>query len=185
MIPHLKRIRIFALVCVLMLPALLLLDPGEASAQQKHKYSFKAPPGTSKYTQTHLMDVGDVPAHQLRIAELQSKFGDDAPTYDGVKVRESRAVVVSDYVAGTGNALLYTVNTLENGDKIYSRGNIMAHTTIGADGGRRTTFTTVTTLTGGTGKFKGIRGTLWTSGFSDMKTGTSGTQTEGEYWFEQ
>jgi hypothetical protein len=61
----------------------------------------------------------------------------------------------------------------------------MAHTAVGADGGRRLSFTTVTTLTGGTGKFKGIRGTLRTSGFSDLKTGTSGTQTEGEYWFEQ
>lgn len=164
---------------------LLVTASGEALAQQKHMYFFKAPPGTSKYTQTHLLEVGDVPAHQVRIAELQSKFGDDAPVYDGLKVRESRAVVVSDYVAGTGNAFLYAVSTLENGDKVYSRGNIMAHTAVGADGGRRLSFTTVTTLTGGTGKFKGIRGTLWTSGFSDLKTGTSGTQTEGEYWFEQ
>ena len=27
--------------------------------------------------------------------------------------------------------------------------------------------------------------TVFTTGFSDMKTQTSGTQTEGEYWFEQ
>jgi len=185
MFSELKRIQPFAAVLVLVLPALLLLGAGEASAQQKHKYFFKPPPGTSKYTQTHLMEIGDVPSHQMRMAELQSKFGEDAPAYDGVKVRESRAVIVSDYVAGTGNAFLYTVSTLENGDKIHSRGNIMAHTAVGADGSRRLSFTTVTTLTGGTGKFKGIRGTLWTTGFSDLKTGTSGTQTEGEYWFEQ
>jgi hypothetical protein len=178
------RVKALAIAGVLA-AALLVAAAGEAFAQQKHKYFFKPPPGTSKYTQTHLLEVGDVPAHQLRIAELQSKFGDDAPVYDGLKVRESRAVVVSDYVAGTGSAFLYTVSTLENGDKIYSRGNIMAHTAVGADGSRRLGFTTVTTLTGGTGKFKGIRGTQWTSGFSDLKTGTSGSQTEGEYWFEQ
>jgi hypothetical protein len=61
----------------------------------------------------------------------------------------------------------------------------MARTTVDADGGRKTSYTSVTRLTGGTGKFRGIRGTLFTTGFSDMKTQTSGNQTEGEYWFEQ
>jgi len=170
------------IACALL--AALVIGSGSAHAQQKHKYFFKPPPGTTKFTQTHLMDVGDVPGHQVRIAEVTSKFGDEAPVYDGVKVLEVRGVLVSDYVAGTGNAFLHTVSTLENGDKIYSRADIMARTTFGADGSRSTSFTSVTKLTGGTGKFKGIRGTLWTTGFSDLKTKTSGTQTEGEYWFE-
>ena len=168
-----------------LLAALVLaLATGEALAQEKHKYFFKPPPGSTKFVQTHLMDVGDVPGHQVRIAEVQSKYGDDAPAYDGVKVKEARGVLVSDYVAGTGNAFVHFVSTLENGDKVYSRADIMARTTI-EDGARKTSYTSVTRLTGGTGKFKGIRGTLFTTGFSDMKTKTSGTQTEGEYWFEQ
>jgi hypothetical protein len=77
------------------------------------------------------------------------------------------------------------VSTLENGDKIFSRNTILTHTSVGADGGRRTSFTSVTTLTGGTGKFTGIRGTLRGSGFTDLKSGTSGTETQGEYWFEK
>ena len=48
-----------------LMAACLAFSSGEAFAQQKHKYSFKAPPGTTKFTQTHLMEVGDVPAHQL------------------------------------------------------------------------------------------------------------------------
>ena len=161
------------------------LAAGEASAQEKHRYFFKPPPGTTKFAQTHLMDVGDVPGHQVRIAEVQSTYGEEAPAFDGVKVREIRSVLVSDYVAGTGNAFLHGVWSLENGDRIYSRTDIMARTAVGADGGRSTSFTAVVKLNGGTGKFKGIRGTLFTTGFSDMKTKTSGTQTEGEYWFEQ
>jgi len=172
-------------LAALALAAVLAFAAGGALAQHKHKYFFKPPPGTTKFTQTHLMDVGDMPGHQLRIAEVTSKFGDDAPVYDGLKVKEARGVLVSDYVAGTGNAYLHTVSTLENGDKVYSRADIMARTTVDADGGRKTSYTSVTKLTGGTGKFKGIRGTLFTTGFSDMKTQTSGTQTEGEYWFEQ
>ena len=185
MFDNLHRLRSFAGACLLLLPALLVLTPGEASAQQKHKYFFKPPPGTTKFTQTHQMDVGDVPGHQVRIAEVQAKYDDEAPVFDGVKVREIRSVLVSDYVAGTGNAFLHGVWSLENGDKIYSRTDTMARTTVGADGGRATSFTAVVKLNGGSGKFKGIRGTLWTTGFSDLKTKTSGTQTEGEYWLEQ
>jgi hypothetical protein len=183
MFAKLHRARGFALAC-LIAPA-LLLGAGEASAQEKHRYFFKPPPGTTKFTQTHVMDVGDVPGHQVRIAEVQAKYGEEAPVFDGVKVREIRSVLVSDYVGGTGNAFLHGVWSLENGDRIYSRTDIMARTTAGADGGRSTSFTAVVKLNGGTGKFKGIRGTLFTTGFSDMKTKTSGTQTEGEYWFEQ
>jgi len=150
-----------------LMAACLAFSSGEAFAQQKHKFSFKAPPGTTKFTQTHLMEVGE------------------APVYDGLKVVEARGVLVSDYVDGSGNAMTYTVNTMENGDKIFTRGTVMALTTIGSDGARRTSFTSVVALTGGTGKFIGIRGTLRGSGFSDMKTGTSGTQTEGEYWLEK
>jgi hypothetical protein len=169
----------------LLIAACLTFGSGEASAQQKHKYFFKAPPGTTKYTQTHLMEVGDVPGHQVRLAELISKYPGDAPVYDGVKVVEVRGVLVSDYIDGNGKASSYNVSTLENGDKIFTRSEVLTHTTVGADGGRRINFTTVATLTGGTGRFKGIRGTLRGSGATDLKTGTSGAQTEGEYWFEK
>ncbi|MDH4095536.1 MAG: hypothetical protein OEV81_12235 [Betaproteobacteria bacterium] len=172
-------------IAATVLATLFALVAGETLAQQKHKYFFKPPPGTTKFMQTHQMDVGDVSGHQLRLAEAQSTFGDEAPVLDGVKAREIRGILVSDYVGGTGNAFLYRVWALENGDKVYSRMDIMAPTTIGADGARTTSYTAVEKLNGGTGKFKGLRGTLFTTGFSDLKTKTSGTQTEGEYWFEQ
>ena len=41
------------------------------------------------------------------------------------------------------------------------------------------------TLTGGTGKFKGLRGTLKTTGVADFKTGVTDVQTDGEYWIEK
>ncbi len=56
---------------------------------------------------------------------------------------------------------------------------------MGPDGSRKGTFTTVSKLVGGTGKFKAIRGTLTSSGTTDFKTGVSGTVTEGEYWMEK
>lgn len=157
----------------------------DAVAQEKHKYFFKAPPGTTRYTETHLMDVGDVPGHQVRLAEVQTKFAGDAPTYDGVKVVSIRTVLVSDYTDGTGRAFSYGVQTLETGDKMFLRTEIMTHSSAGADGKRSMNYTSVATITGGTGRFKGIRGTLRSTGGTDLKTGTSGVQTEGEYWFEK
>lgn len=157
----------------------------DAVAQEKHKYSFKAPPGTTRYAETHLMDVGDVSGHQVRLAEVQTKYSGDAPSYDGVKVASVRTVLVSDYTDGSGRAFSYGVQTLETGDKVFLRTDIMTHSSAGADGKPSMKYSQVTTLTGGTGRFKGIRGTLRTTGGTDLKTGTSGVQTEGEYWFEK
>ena len=174
-----RVITLSMVLCVAMAAA------ANAVAQEKHKYFFKPPPGTTRYTETHLMDVGDVPGHQVRLAEIQTKYTGDAPSFDGLKVVSIRTVLVSDYTDGTGRAFSYGVQTLENGDKVYQRTDIMTHSSAGADGKRNMNYSSVATLTGGTGRFKGIRGALRSTGGTDLKTGTSGVQTEGEYWFEK
>jgi hypothetical protein len=121
-----------------------------ALAQEKYKYSFKTPNGVTKYTQQHTLDVGDVPGHQIRVAELHTVFTGDAPSYAGVKVKESWARLSSDYVDGSGRAMQYAVAHMENGDKVFSRTELIAQSSVGADGARKLAFTTVTTLTGGT-----------------------------------
>ena len=63
----------------------------DAAAQDKLKYSYKAPPGTTKYAQTHLMDIGDVPGHQVRMTEILSSYSGNGPTYDGVRDVSARA----------------------------------------------------------------------------------------------
>lgn len=164
---------------------LFLAAPTGSWAQQKFTYSFKDPGGLSKYTQQHVLDVGDVAGHQIRVASLQTKYTNEAPAYDGVKVVESMAWLASDYIGASGRFTTYGILQMANGDKIVTRGEGLSQTSIGADGGRRTSFSTVTTLTGGTGRFATIRGTLRGSGVTDFKTGTSGNVTGGEYWFEK
>ena len=175
--------RISGVATAMLVATWLLLGTSNALAQEKHKYTFKTPPGTTKYGQTQVLEVGDVPGHQMRLTETLSKYPGEAPVFAGVKVLEVRGVLASDYVEGSGNAMSYGVYSLENGDKIYSRTTILTHTSVGADGARRTSFSSVTTLLGGTGKFTAIRGTLRSNGFTDLKSGTSGTVAEGEYWF--
>jgi hypothetical protein len=46
------------------------------------------------------------------------------------------------------------------------------------------TTTTTGHITGGTGKFSGIRGLLRTSVTADLKAGTNEVYVELEYWFD-
>jgi hypothetical protein len=156
-----------------------------ALAQQKMKFSFTAPPGVTKYTQQHVLDVSDVPGHQIRIASLHTKYAAQAPEYDGVKVVESFGWLTSDYIGGSGRFTQHSVAHMANGDKMLSRTEGLVQTSTGAEGAGKTTFSTVTTLTGGTGRFATIRGTIKGAGVTDFKTGPTPSPSEGEYWFEK
>jgi hypothetical protein len=57
------------------------------------------------------------------------------------------------------------------------------HAKTGADGKPFSQFILTQVITGGTGKFKGIRGLLRNSASTDFKTGVSGELIEGEYYF--
>ncbi len=158
-------------------------SPPDAWAQQKQKYTFKSPPGVTKYEEQHAIDVGDVPGHQVRVYSLHSVYTGEAPVYEGVKVKEGWTRASSDYTEGNGRTEGYTVAILENGDKIFGRLEGTTQTTVGSDGSKVTKTNAVTTLTGGTGKFKGIHGTLRTVSSTDFKT-FGGSVAEGEYWLE-
>jgi hypothetical protein len=166
-------------------PRAIGLPVNRASGQEKHKFSFIAPPGTSTYTQQHEIEVGDVPGHKVRIYEIRAKYTSEAPTYAGVKVVEGWTRASSDHTNGSGRTTGYGVSILENGDKIFSRFETLVHTVVESDGSRKSAYTSVSTLTGGTGKFTTIRGTLRGAGSTDFKSGLSGVKTEGEYWFEK
>lgn len=165
-----------------MVVATLALASVNASAQEKQKYLFKTPAGVSQYVQQHAIDVGDVPSHQVRVYEIHSTYTNEAPVYDGIKVKEGWTRAISDYTDGSGRSSGYGISVLENGDKIFSRTEITTQT-AGSDGSKTTKSYTVTTLTGGTGKFKGIHGTLRGVTETDFKSLAS-VVTEGEYWIE-
>ena len=158
--------------------------PTMVVAQQRLKYSFSAiVPG--KYIEQHVLEVGDIPGHQIRVAALNTKYGDEAPVFDGTKVTESSGWISSDYINGSGRFLQYSILQMANGDRIYQNIEGQSHTSVSSDGGKRTTYTTVTLIRGGTGKFSTIRGILKGSGATDFKTGPVNNSVEGEYWFEK
>lgn len=166
--------------------ASLFLLGQAAFAQQKFKYSYQLPADIKNvYKQVQTMDIGDVPEHRIRYAELQTVYPADkpAPVYAGVRVKESNTVLIGEQISGSGTSSGYGVLSLENGDKIFSRVTLTLQSSVGEDGKPATKFDQVSHITGGTGKFKNIRGVLRSSGRTDMRSSTSGNTTEGEYFF--
>ena len=70
-----------------------------ASAQDKQRASFVLPAGSSKYTQQHVIDVGDVPEHKLRVYELQRTFPENGPVLEGSRLTELWIRGISDFIA--------------------------------------------------------------------------------------
>jgi hypothetical protein len=159
--------------------------PATAAAQQRTKVSYQVAAADTKYTQQHSMPVGDVPGHDIRIYEIQRTLK-DGPTIEGVRLKEQWSRAFSDYVEMNGTSMVYGVYMMENGDKIFSRSDLVSQSTEkNADGSFKNAATVTGRITGGTGKFLGIRGLIRTKVVSDIKTGSNAQQSEIEYWMEK
>jgi hypothetical protein len=103
----------------------------------------------------------------------------------GVAVAEEWIRGLSDYTDTNGRHYGYCLYVLRNGDKIHCRADGTTQASPNSDGSKSITFSGITTLVGGTGRFKGIRGTLRYTGMYDPVANRSGDRTEGEYWIEE
>jgi hypothetical protein len=159
---------------------------GSASAEQRYRIAFNVSAEETRYPQQLAMEVGDTPNHQVRIYELHRIHARDSAAFRGVKVIESWARGVSDYTDYSGPTSGYIVYVLENGERVFARYSGTVHSTSQPDGARDYVYHGVTTITGGTGSFRTVRGLL-----RDITRGTSQggkalrneVTSEGEYWF--
>jgi hypothetical protein len=176
------------IVCMCGLSLVLVLSPigfSNVSAQEKCKVSEGAEVAKSTYTQQHTLDVGDVPGHQIRIYEVHRTYPNDKPNCEGLKRTESWDRGYSNYIDRNGPTSGYEVTVLENGDKIFGQYSGTSQTTVSSDGSKKSTYTGVTRYTGGTGKYKGIRGLLRNSDDFDPDKNVNLSKSEGEYWLEK
>jgi hypothetical protein len=157
------------------------LQAGTAFAQEKQLVSYKTLPANTKYTQQHVIDVGDAPGHQVRIFEIHRTYPSNPPVINGVKLVETWGRAISDYTDGNGLNPSYNIYVLENGDKFFSRSTCVATST----GGGKIDSKCVAQITGGTGKFSGIRGVVRAVNAADPKAGFNENQTDIEYWMEK
>jgi hypothetical protein len=177
--------RLTTLVTLATSVVLNLFAASDGWAQQRYKISGKMLAENTKYTQQFAIDVGDVPGHQVRIFEMDRTFPKDPPLFLGLKVVKLWIRGFSDYINLNGRAGEYSIFVLENGDKVFARNDSVSQTTVNPDGSKRSTAANVAVITGGTGKFLGIRGTIRFSAVFDPKTGLNENEFEGEYWMEK
>ena len=173
--------RTLTLATIALLSFAVALPTGDVAAQQMQRVSFKTPAANSKYTEQHVVDVGDVPGHQVRLFVLQRTFPGEAPLINGVKLKEATSRGLSDYIDTNGANTNYVEYLMENGDKFFTRQTTVAQSTVNSDGSRKNVATGAGVITGGTGKFVGIRGTVRTTNVFDAKAGVNDGQTELEY----
>ncbi|ACL62409.1 hypothetical protein Mnod_8254 (plasmid) [Methylobacterium nodulans ORS 2060] len=147
--------------------------------------SWEASAANSTYTKQQVLDVGDVPGHQLRIYELHRTFPSDKPNCEGLKRVEQWSRGLTDYTDGNGSLSGYTVTILENGDKIFGKVSGTSQTTTNSDGSKTSTFTGVVTYTGGTGKYQRVRGIQRDIIAFDLEKNFNQQRAEAEYWFEK
>src|SRR5215813_10450184 len=97
----------------------IVVPGGDAAAQQKQKVSIKSLAENTKYTQQHLIEVGDAPNHQVRVYEIVRRYPANAPIINGMKVTEWWTRGLSDYSDNSGPGTTYGVFVMENGDKFF------------------------------------------------------------------
>jgi hypothetical protein len=166
---------------ILVTAALLCLPvalPGSnALSQQKQQVSLKSSAENNKITQSHNVEVGDVPNHIVRVFEVRRTYPGNAPVINGVKLVESWDRGTLDLTDGNGpNTASYTEYVMENGDRFFARTNGVTESGAG-----KFTSTSVGPITGGTGRFAAIQGVLHAITNFDIKTGFTENQANIEY----
>lgn len=158
-----------------------------SEAQQKFPINTSSEGVNSRYVQQHIIDVGDVSGHQVRILEVHRVHTAKQIVLNGVKVVEEWDRGFSDYTNGVGPANGYGIWMLEDGSKVFLEWHGTAYSATTATGSKRGTFNGATKIVGGTGKFSKIRGVVSDSVEfdTDPQNGYSRASNKGEYWFEQ
>jgi hypothetical protein len=174
------RVTKLALTTITWMCVAVALPANDVLAQQR--LVFKVAAENTKYTQQHAIDVGDVSGHQVRLFEIHRTYPSDAPVINGMKIVESWTRGISDYTNNNGEGTIFGVYVLENGDKIFTRGSLVA---VQSPGESNLKATTVGPITGGTGTLARINGMARTSTSANPKAGVNETQVDIEYWLPQ
>src|SRR5689334_14358756 len=155
--------------------------PINSVSAQEHLV-FRVAAENTNYTQQHAIDVGDVAGHQVRVFEIKRIYPTNAPVIGGLKIVESWTRGISDYTNNSGEAHTYSIYVLDNGDKFFTRGSIVA---VQGSDARHLTAKTAGPIIGGTGKLARINGMARMISVANPQTGTNETQIEIDYWVPQ
>jgi hypothetical protein len=156
--------------------AALFVLANASIAQERQRVTFSTSREHTNYTQQHLIEVGDVPRHEVRVFEIHRTFPKDAPTIGGLGLKEQWSRGVSDYIDGTGTGHFYGVYVLENGDSFFTHSTTVAH-----KAGSGLSAVTAGRIIGGTGRLENMRGEVRMVLTADPEAGINDGTTTIEY----
>ena len=162
-----------------------LLPVVAAAADNRHSVAFDLGSAVIRYNKQHRLPVDDAPKHVLRIYDLGREFASGSFAFDSVAVTTIREWGSSDLVDENGTELAYVMFVLQDGNRVFGlyRGTVEARRW--PDGSRHYDIRGAIDLTGGTGAFEHIHGTISTWQALDPGADSSQGRAEGEYWFER
>ena len=152
-------------------------------ARSRRLVVFEAPAAANRFTRQFSIEVGDAPGHLLRVFELLRTYEEGAPIIEGLALKEAWIRGMTDFTDLNGLGTSYVTYVLDNGERIYARGNFLAHRLPRADGEEMLRNMTELTITGGTGRFLAIRGLVRAETLSNNLTFNQ-NRSEMEYWME-
>jgi hypothetical protein len=153
-----------------------LLAATASVAEETSLVSFPTSADNTQYTRQHVIEVDDVPGHQVRVFAIRRTFPKDPPIIGGLALREQLSRGLTDYTSNSGSGSFYGTYVLENGDKFFTRSNLVAH-----KAGLGLSAIAVGRITGGTGKFATMQGEVRTFVTSDPGAGINEGFTTIEY----
>ena len=169
-----------------MLVISVLLCPTQAVlANEKCKIIKANPASDTEYTEQYVIDVDDMPGHQIRIFEIHNFYEDPIENCEGLLELERISWGNSDYTNGVGQVRGYQISIFNNGDKIFSTWSGISQKLSIPQGGASGLFTGTITITGGTGVYKGVRGTGVERAYFNPSTGYNEADHMVEYWVEE
>jgi hypothetical protein len=157
------------------LTVLLVAFAGSALGQTQVSGTLKCGKSATEYT----VEVGDHPGHVL----MMNKDKDDSCTWPvpieiaGVKSTGNSGAGFTEVNGAKFQIRGWDVQTMENGDKVYVHSQTTGTVT---EDGKAFTYEGTWSWTGGTGKFKGIKGKGTFKGSGTTDSGAT-SQIEGEY----
>jgi hypothetical protein len=106
---------------LMIVPVLAIGLAMPAAAQEKQTFSISKGTGDTRYTQEHMIDVGDVPGHQVRIYEIAVTYKKDELAFDGVSVKEGWSRSMLTIPTGVDISQAITPMCLKTGIKYLPR----------------------------------------------------------------
>ena len=161
---------------------------GSVWAQEKHSFSMTSEGVKGRYIQQSMIDVDDVPGHQIRILEIQRTIApENQLVIDGERIVEMWGRGYSNYIRGIGPTWGYNTWITDKGNKIFLENSGSSETQPTETGSKRGVYNGTSKFVGGSGRFSKIKGYLVeiTKFDTDPKNGYNVSDSHGEYWFEQ